>query len=49
MEFRGFGAGAGEPLASPGSIDAEESGDLHDRAVDAARSRLTPVQQKHTR
>jgi S-DNA-T family DNA segregation ATPase FtsK/SpoIIIE len=26
-------AAAGEPLASPGSMDAEESGDLYDRAV----------------
>jgi hypothetical protein len=33
MEFRGFETGAGEPLASPGSMEAEESGDLHDRAV----------------
>jgi S-DNA-T family DNA segregation ATPase FtsK/SpoIIIE len=38
MEFRGFEAdtaeaGAGGPLASPGSGDAKELGDLHDRAV----------------
>ncbi len=38
MEFLGFEAdaaeaGAGEQLASPGSMDAEESGDLYDRAV----------------
>ncbi len=38
MEFRGFEAdaakaGAGEPLASPGSMDAEESGDLYDSAA----------------
>jgi hypothetical protein len=38
MEFRGYEAdaakaGAGEPLASPGSMDAGESADLHDRAA----------------
>ena len=33
MEFHGFEAGAGEPLVSLGSMDAEESGDLYDRAV----------------